>query len=1690
MAKVYTEVAGRKLGWVGCGVFLDQLQQSKNAGPTCGAGGAAVGNPVNALYPNKYQVEEDFGGAFAIRFARTYNSMHVQSAISPWTHTFTRQFLGIDPQSPYVSLLLSDGKVYTYSKNTSGVWTTNADVVDKLSETIDASGVRVGWKLVRADDSVESLDLLGRLRSIVTRNGATQTLSYDADGRLSTVSDSFGRTLSFSYYSAAAAVGANKIESITDNNANIVRYTYTSDGSFKSVSYPGGAVRTYLYNEPTFTANANRPGALTGIVDENGSRYSTFSYNASGWPVSTERGGGVEKYTVGYGSSSSTITDPLGTQRTYSFQSVLGVSRNTGVSQPCASCGANNGQFATYDSNGNLTSRTDFRNTKTCYTYDLTRNLETARIEGLPGNADCAASFTAATLAAPARKITTTWHPTYRLPATITEPTSAGAKTTTNTYDTSGNLIQRVVAIGANSRTWTWTYETLGRIKTATDSRNKTTTYTYYPNEASQNTAQGSNRGMLETIANAAGHVTRFENYNAHGQARKITDANGLVTTLVYDARMRLTSRTVGTETTGYQYDGVGQLIKVTMPDTSFMTYTYDDAHRLTKITDSQGNSITYTLDNMGNRVGEEARDPANALARKRTREIDALNRLKFDQGGLHTTATPQQTEFGYDANGNQTSLKDPIANTTTSNYDALNRLIAVIDPVNGATKPTKYDYDAQDNLTKVTDAKGLATTYSYNGFNELETQVSPDTGTTTFSYDAAGNLATKTDARNIKATYGYDDLNRVTSVSYATTAAPNTVIESVSYAYDTCANGKGRLCTITDKTGVTAYGYDLNGRITAKAQTLAGLTQTVRYRYNAAGQMDQMTTPSGQVVGYGYANNRIVSISVNGTVIANNIDYEPFGPVSEWTWGNSAANKHLRTFDLDGRIEAIQAASVNAVTTAGAAYIPVHKLGYDAASRIMAQWKLNAGAIDNSKSFSYSYDNLDRLTLVSPGPGNTSPGLAYSYDAIGNRTAHNIAGTATNYSYLATTHRLQSLSGGTNKVFSYDAVGNLTGDGIAAWIYGADNRPKQVTAGGATMLPIINALGQRVGKGGTANTTETRLWQMDGVTLAADTLLTADSSWSVTHTGDFNGDGKTDLVWRNTNGSTRLWLMNGGVATATVELQPAASTWTVTHTADLNADGKADILWRHNTNGSVVLWQMNGTAIAGVATLQPAATPWRVTHTADLNADGKADILWKHNDSSAFVWLMNSGAILASGALQGAGSPWSVTHTADLNGDGKADVLMKHTDGSIYAFLMNGTTITAGGFLQNAASGWSITHLADFNGDGKADILWRHTGSTGTNGDGTVVMWLMNGLTLTSSAGLVGANSGWSVTAVGDLNADGKRDISWRHTDGNAAVWLMNGTSLIAASGLGAQDSTRSFMASADDVNDKVSPTTNPHKKRDFNGDNKADLIITRTSGGITSRYMYDEAGRLLGEYDSGGALVMEHLWLNDLPIGAIKPKSGGGAELFYVHADHLGTPRAITRPSDNQLVWKWDNTEPFGNNAVNENPSGLGAFVYNLRMPGQQWDKETNTFYNYHRDYDSSLGRYVQSDPIGLVGGINTYGYVWGSPLKFVDRMGLDPIEGGDGWGRPRPQGPFDVLIPGTNANNQFVEGVRRGIKKIKDTCDEVSQKICEQACEITYNAWISSCQSMGNPVEIIRCAREANAWYPTCLARCKKQ
>jgi RHS repeat-associated protein len=613
--------------------------------------------------------------------------------------------------------------------------------------------------------------------------------------------------------------------------------------------------------------------------------------------------------------------------------------------------------------------------------------------------------------------------------------------TTSFTYDASGNPLTKTVTdatVTPNvSRTWTYTYDGYGRVLTADGPRTDVTdvtTYTYYT------CTTGSQCGQLQTVTNAVGQVTTFNSYNPYGYPLTITDANGVVTTLTYDARQRLISRQVGTETTGFSYWPTGLLKKVTLPDASYLLYSYDAAHRLTQISDGLGNSIDYTLDAMGNRTAENAYDPSNTLHRTHARVFNSLSQLYQDINAANTAAVT--TTFGYDNNGNQTSVAAPLSRNTTNIYDELNRLKQITDPANGITK---FKYDGNDNLTSVIDPRNLTTSYAYNGFRDLVSQISPDTGTTTNTYDSGGNLATSTDARGAVSTYTYDALNRVASVAYK---IGSTTDQTITFTYDAGTNGQGHLTGTSDANHSMTWTYDALGRVTSKSQTVSSVMKSVGYSYTN-GDLTSLVTPSGQTVAYGYnANHQVTSVTVNSTTVLNGVTYEPLGPINGWTWGNGTTAS--RSYDTDGKITQIASAGTKTLT-------------FDNAFRITGIADTTAGA----SNWTYGYDSLDRITSGT----SASVTRGWTYDASGNRLTETGSAPST-YSVSPSSNRITGITGALARTYGYDAAGNTTSYATATATYNDAGRLQILTQGGSTETIVYNALGQRVRKtGGTAGT-------------------------------------------------------------------------------------------------------------------------------------------------------------------------------------------------------------------------------------------------------------------------------------------------------------------------------------------------------------------------------------------------------------------------------------------------------------------------------------------------------------------------------------------------------------------------------------------------------------------------------------------
>jgi len=278
----------------------------------------------------------------------------------------------------------------------------------------------------------------------------------------------------------------------------------------------------------------------------------------------------------------------------------------------------------------------------------------------------------------------------------------------------------------------------------------------------------------------------------------------------------------------------------------------------------------------------------------------------------------------------------------------------------------------------------------------------------------------------------------------------------------------------------------------------------------------------------------------------------------------------------------------------------------------------------------------------------------------------------------------------------------------------------------------------------------------------------------------DFNGDGRSDILWRNDNGSFGDWLANGNGGfgfNAAAGVVPISNNWKIAGTGDFNGDGRSDMLWRED-GGGLGNWLANasgGFAYNSTAGVVQVSASWHVAGTGDFNGDGRDDILWRNDSGELAEWLANANGSFASNAVAGrsVSTDWHVVATGDFNGDGRDDILWRSDGGMLGDWMgsANGDFIVNSASLIPVATNWHVAGTGDFNGDSRDDILWRN--DAGAFGD-----WLgtaTGGFTYNDAAGVTAVTNDWHVANTGDYNGDGRDDILWRNDHGVIGDWLAN---------------------------------------------------------------------------------------------------------------------------------------------------------------------------------------------------------------------------------------------------------------------------------------------------------------------------
>ena len=971
------------------------IQPDKSLGGSCDYDGEVfVGEPINVGTGNVYDETTDYEtlGPNKLSFIRYYNSLAKINSVPPalgqnWHSNYDRQLTILPSLIVYVAR--ADGQGLQF--NAVGAnWISDSDVRLKLTQLGNT------WTLTNADDSVETYITNGNsgkaiLTSIRARNGYIQTLNYGANNQVASVTDSYNRTLSFTYQNGL-------LQTVTTPDHLVLTYNYDASGvtsgtpdRLRTVAYSTTPQtgKTYLYE------NANLPLALTGIIDENGNRFASWMYDQSGRGLASQFGMGASLTMVAYNDTdgSRTVTHALGQQEVYHFATLQGVPKVTEINRSATVATAAATKTSSYDANGYLASESDWNGNTTNYVNDASGRM-TVMTEAF-GTPD-------------ERPTTISYFQNYHLPARIV----ASNLTSTFGYDANANLLTKMLtdtttttnpySTTGQNRTWTFTWAN-GLLTSVQNPRRDVNAFTIFTYDGSS---------TLVKTTNALGQTIQVTQHTPGGLPLTIVDANGVVTKLTYDARLRLTSSALNTSkgllTTQYSYDPAGNLLTLTLPDGSAIANTYDIAHRLIGMTDLFRQTIGYTLDAAGDRTQVAVADATGTIQRREANTFDALARLTQATRGANQT-----TQYTYDNDNNVAMFTDPLGHAQTQAFDNLNRLAQ---NTNAAHSVTAWSYDAQDRPQTVTAPNGAITTYVHDGFGDIIEKISPDSGTTVYNYDADGNQTRKVDATGAVTNYSYDVLDRVTTATY-----PANVSENVTYAYDQSGRGfgVGRLTTLTDAAGTLQRSYDERGNTLQEARTISGTTLSTAYTYDAVSRIAGITYPSGWTVGYVRdAMGRTTSVTAKapgGAVqtVASNIGYKPFGPVNSLTFGNNVVE--TRAFDGSYRLTSLTSVGTHPLQNLG--------YGYDAADNVLT----NTDGVTPQNSQTFGYDTLNRLTGAMGGYGS----LAYTYDSVSNRLTQTQGGILTTYSYVPQSNRLTSLtSGGVTQTLGYTAAGNISAAG------------------------------------------------------------------------------------------------------------------------------------------------------------------------------------------------------------------------------------------------------------------------------------------------------------------------------------------------------------------------------------------------------------------------------------------------------------------------------------------------------------------------------------------------------------------------------------------------------------------------------------------------------------------------------------
>jgi RHS repeat-associated protein len=1099
--------------------------------------------------------------------------------------------------------------------------------------------------------------------------------------------------------------------------------------------------------------------------------------------------------------------------------------------------------------------------------------------------------------------------------------------------------------------------------------------------------------------------------FNQKGNIVQRVERNGWVKRFGYDAADRLVN-VVNNFGRSLALTYSGNLVAaIVLPDGGRISYAYDESGFLKSVSYPDGSHRAYYYED-GRHAGFLTGIDLNG-DRYSSYSYDAVGRGVSTQlaGGVES----YKINFSDPAPRKSISVLDPLGKRRTYNYVGKNGHVSVV----GISDPSELS-DIQTRrlndyglVEAEVDFKGAVTQYTWNAERRLPLTIQEAVGTaeqritsvdwhpkwglpvkvtqvgriTTYLYDEAGNVTSRTvsntsGSENFTTRWDYNSQGLVASetahngaVTRYTYDSSGNLIRSVnplghadSYQYDQ----NGRITVHVSPTGfVTTYAYDPRGRLSSVIAGGGEGGQVSQYSYAPGGQLAGVVLPYGYQVNYTYDSaQRLTGWSDNRGASAS---YELDG----------MGNRTREEIRNDKGSQWVLARSVNtlnrlAKSTAGG-YL-VQSYSYD------ANGNLERVEYGNGERTLIGLDNLRRVRNISNGQG-TSVLTLNALDEL--TSASDVKGVATTY--------------------TRDALGNATTEtspdtGTETAQYDALGLPKTIT----------DALGQ-------ATTIERDL-------LGRPTLIT-------------HADGRTTTLRYDLTAASKGYLGEivdpSGTTTYVRDTQGRVTTKTQRL---INGDTRS-VSYAYNAQGLLA-----STTYPGGQVLQNVYdTTGQLTGLTWAGQPLVTGITWNPlGQPTGWSWSLPGGtaAIPATRSYNTAGQ-LTATEFSGYQYDAAGritgitqDLWQPASTNPQDSTLSQATKLwtvkydLAGRIIQLGDTGRTTAYTYDANGNRKTSVQTTTVGTPGTisrtYGSASTHNRLL-GFTQTATAGSNSASTSTSVTyqynPAGDLLGDGlttyRYDSEGRMESASTGEGEDAPTTKYAHNGLGQRvfkteplySSTPASGSSNKNLNNLLADDDEPQAEppgliqQILSFFSKLWSPSTSDAEKLGYSYVYSEDGSLLGEYGSGGSNssgTAQYIYLptasGPMPIAAVIK-----GQTYAIHSDHLNTPRKLTQP-DGQVAWQWaysafgDEQPTIGakrftseTTTPTTGATSIPEVTFNLRYPGQYFDKETKLHYNYFRTYAPSTGRYTQGDPIGLDGGWNRFGYVEGDPLGFSDEDGL---------------------------------------------------------------------------------------------------